>query len=288
MADFQKTDYLKIVGSGLGRTGTASLQLALNKLGYRTHHMKEVMQPSGTSTPQLESWEQLEREKGNRDRSVTLSKIFENYDAQVDFPGAAVWEELFQQNPKAKVILSLHPRGEEGWYQSVRETIYSAHTGFGVVGFVAKTSIFTPTINRLVRWTSALIWDGCLNGSLAKGKDAAIAEYNRRIEDTKRIVPPEQLLIFKATDGWEPLCKFLDKPIPDEPYPRTNDKNEMKTRMRGFAILAYATLGAYGGIIGGLSYLIHKRFHYCPLKSSGLAFGAFTVVWWLFSNPGKI
>ena len=37
------------------------------------------------------------------------------------------------------------------------------------------------------------------------------------------MVPPEKLLVMSWSEGWEPLCNFLDKPIPDEPLPRAND-----------------------------------------------------------------
>ena len=39
----------------------------------------------------------------------------------------------------------------------------------------------------------------------------------------KKAVPKERLLCHKPQDGWEPLCKFLDSPVPDEPYPNVND-----------------------------------------------------------------
>ena len=29
-------------------------------------------------------------------------------------------------------------------------------------------------------------------------------------------------------DGWEPLCKILDCPVPDEPFPHANDKYEVQ------------------------------------------------------------
>ena len=45
-------------------------------------------------------------------------------------------------------------------------------------------------------------------------------------------VPADRLLVFQATDGWEPLCRFLDKPIPAIPYPRTNTKDDFVTRFK--------------------------------------------------------
>ena len=33
-------------------------------------------------------------------------------------------------------------------------------------------------------------------------------------------IPKDRLLVFNAKQGWEPLCEFLGKPIPEGPYPR--------------------------------------------------------------------
>jgi hypothetical protein len=42
-------------------------------------------------------------------------------------------------------------------------------------------------------------------------------------ENVRRLVPAENLLEFRVEQCWEPLCKFLGKDIPDEPYPRVNE-----------------------------------------------------------------
>ena len=36
------------------------------------------------------------------------------------------------------------------------------------------------------------------------------------------LVPKERLLEWYAEDGWEPLCKFLGKPVPDVEFPHAN------------------------------------------------------------------
>lgn len=40
------------------------------------------------------------------------------------------------------------------------------------------------------------------------------------------LVPPERLLEWNVQEGWEPLCKFLDKEVPDEPFPHVNTKDK--------------------------------------------------------------
>ncbi len=39
-------------------------------------------------------------------------------------------------------------------------------------------------------------------------------------------IAPDRLLVFEAAQGWEPLCAFLDVPVPDQPFPRTNSREE--------------------------------------------------------------
>ena len=48
----------------------------------------------------------------------------------------------------------------------------------------------------------------------------------------RREIPKSQLLVFDVREGWEPLCSFLDVPVPEEPFPRGNDTQEMMVRLR--------------------------------------------------------
>lgn len=52
-------------------------------------------------------------------------------------------------------------------------------------------------------------------------------------EMVKRVVPPERLLVMDLKEGWQPLCKFLDKPVPREPFPRLNDSEEAEKVAKG-------------------------------------------------------
>ena len=43
--------------------------------------------------------------------------------------------------------------------------------------------------------------------------------------------PPGRFLEYDPNQGWEPLCKFLDKPIPKEEFPRGNVTEEFRERI---------------------------------------------------------
>ena len=52
--------------------------------------------------------------------------------------------------------------------------------------------------------------------------------YKKHNLYVKSVVPPEDLLIWNVKDGWEPLCKFMGKPIPDGPIPHDNKTGDSK------------------------------------------------------------
>ena len=62
---------------------------------------------------------------------------------------------------------------------------------------------------------------------IGEGKEASVEFYNNWIEEVKRNVPEDRLLIFNVKEGWKPLCDFLNVPIPDQPFPKTNDTAQM-------------------------------------------------------------
>lgn len=201
---------LSVVGAGLGRTGTASLKVALEMLGLgRCHHMSEVF----GSPEQIGLWTRAAAGKPD------WPAIFNGYGAAVDFPTSAFWRELAAFYPDAKVILSL--RDPEKWYESTQETILSP--------LAAKSMPqmpFAPVVKNVVwRFFDDRIHD----------HDHMIGAFNRHNEAVKREIPKDRLLVFDAKDGWAPLCAFLGKKVPAEPFPRVNSKEEMRPMLEAMA-----------------------------------------------------
>ncbi len=56
--------------------------------------------------------------------------------------------------------------------------------------------------------------------AIAEGKDSSVRFFNQWNEQVKKVVPEDRLLVFEAKEGWKPLCKFLDVPVPEGDYPR--------------------------------------------------------------------
>jgi len=194
---------LKIIGAGFGRTGTASLKLALDKLGFGPcYHMSEVLANAG----HIDLWHSV------ADNAPDWSAIFENYQSTVDFPASIYWRELAAHYPDAKVILSL--RDAERWFESTQDTILSPRMWDLMRG--------TPWRAMLERTISPL-FDNKINDH-----DTLIRVFNDHNEAVKAAFGPDRLLVFEAKDGWAPLCKFLGATAPDEEFPRVNSKAELQ------------------------------------------------------------
>ena len=196
---------LRIIGAGFGRTGTASLKFALEKLlGAPCYHMIDVFQ----HPEHVALWHQA-----CLGDMPEWSRVFEGYAAAVDFPASVFWPELMKAYPDAVVLLSL--RDPEEWWQSASETIMGRHDG----------PYATDAWRAMVHAMFARLW-----GDRPLDHDTSIAVFNENTARAKREVPPERLLVWTGRDGWEPICRALKLPVPDEPFPRANTREEWRAR----------------------------------------------------------
>lgn len=203
---------IEVIGAGFGRTGTMSLKLALERLGFdKCYHMMELFQNPG----HVDVWLQATR-GGAVDWAALL---YQGYRATVDWPACSFWEQQLEAFPEARVVLS--ERDPARWYESVMNTIYPSS--------VAAREADDPATRPWVDMAFELIWDGTFDGRI-EDKDHAIAVYLAHNEYVKRQAPPDRLLVFEASQGWEPLCRFLDREVPEEPYPRVNTTEDFRSR----------------------------------------------------------
>ncbi|KAI9476256.1 MAG: P-loop containing nucleoside triphosphate hydrolase protein [Benjaminiella poitrasii] len=201
---------LEIIGAGFGRTGTDSLRTALNMLGYKTHHMKSFGEDLSLD-PDDFYHAYLHRDEAN------WEKMYENYNAAVDWPTTSFYKELYAKYPDAKVILTV--RDADSWYTSMLNTL--AHRSHA-----PPKGDVDPTKNprfKFQRMASTV----CMNGLTSKPDEFDDKERMKKIfldhnEEVKRLIPADKLLVFELENGWEKLCSFLGKEIPDVPYPHIN------------------------------------------------------------------
>jgi hypothetical protein len=226
---------LKVIGAGYGRTGTLSTYTALNELGFPCYHMFEVIENKANKT-HLDFWRGVANSPpGTRH---DWNKVLSEYTAAVDNPACCVWRELKEANPEAKVLLTLHPRGPEAWYESTIDTIYFTENvwQFKILEWL------TPFGRKFGDMSRKLVWGRTLKGVM-DDRAKAVARYNAYIEEVKAAVPPQKLLIYKVTEGWVPLCEFLGVALPNEPFPNLNDRETIKKIIRDIIKGSYIMLG---------------------------------------------
>ncbi len=194
---------LKVIGAGFGRTGTSSLKVALERIGFGPcYHMTEVLLYPG----RIGQWEEAAR------GAADWHAIYDGYASAVDWPTATYWRELADHYPNAKVILST--RDPEKWFESTQETILSPGM-WEMMKDTAFGAMTKKTINAL--------FDGKIHD-----RETLLRVFKENEAAVKAAIPAERLLVFEAREGWAPLCEFLGVAVPDEPYPRVNSKEEMK------------------------------------------------------------
>ncbi|KAL0084759.1 P-loop containing nucleoside triphosphate hydrolase protein [Phycomyces blakesleeanus] len=204
---------LKIIGAGYGRTGTNSLRLALETLGYRTHHMSQLM---GDSVQDPFVWQRAYDNPGSHPDE--WESVYGKYDAAIDWPTVTVYEQLLKKYPDAKVILTV--RSAESWYKSMCNTIFKF--------FEDDTKQHPEHITNVITFQRSTMFDGYIKGDLSKikNKEELCWIFDEHIKRVKALVPPENLLVLELGEGWSRLCEFLGCPVPEIPYPNTNSSGE--------------------------------------------------------------
>ncbi len=237
---------LKIIGAGFGRTGTMSTYTALNQLGFPCYHMFEVLENKANKS-HLDFWRTVANMPAGTQHD--WNQAFANYTAAVDNPACCVWRELMAAYPDAKVLLTLHPKGPEAWYESTIDTIYFTEN---IWQFKALEWV-TPFARKMGDMSRKLIWQRSHKGTM-DDRAKALAHYRQHIEDVKAAVPPEKLLIFSVDQGWGPLCKFLGVPVPETPFPNVNDRAAIKKVIANMTRGAYLILTTGAVILAALLY----------------------------------
>jgi hypothetical protein len=198
---------LRVVGAGLGRTGTNSLKVALERLlGEPCYHMVEVF---GHLEDHVPAWH-----AAARGEPVDWERVFEGYAAAVDWPASAHWEQLAAVFPDAVVLLSVRPSDE--WWRSASATIFPSIGGMAgtpwhdmITDTMANT--FTPSLDDV---------------------EVAVAAYEAHNARVIATAPADRLVVWNTGDGWPPLCDALGLAVPDEPFPHTNSTEEFLSRHR--------------------------------------------------------
>ena len=199
---------LEIIGAGFGRTGTSSLKIALEHLGFGpAHHMFEVRDNPSL----LPLWE-----AAARGEAIDWDEAFRGYRSQVDWPGARYWRELAAHYPQAKVILTV--RDPDEWFDSVQATIVPLLAGRGTHPGGAHPNAVAAMAHTLI---NEALFDNRLSD-----RAHAIKVFKANIAEAQATIAASQLLTFDVRQGWEPLCDFLGCDVPTISFPKLNSSKQ--------------------------------------------------------------
>lgn len=203
---------VRVFGAGVGRTGTYSLKLAINQLGLGPcYHMEEVIHHMPVHVP-LWSYALSGR--------PDWSEIYRGYQSAVDWPTAGFFRELVAAYPSARFVLT--HRSPASWADSFAATIGK---------LLGDRDNAPPEMKAWIEMSYGVISRTGFPDGLSR--DELIERFLAHNEAVKQTIPAGQLLVYNVKEGWEPLCEFLDVPVPAEPFPRSNDRAEFWDRVAG-------------------------------------------------------
>lgn len=191
---------LNVIGAGFGRTGTMSLKIALEQLGFGPcYHMAEVFHGQAFA----------EWTRAIRGEAADWDAIFRGFASAVDFPVCGFYRELARHYPEAKVILT--EREPQSWYESASATILNPATAERAGEVPGAGPMLAALFERFF-------------GVPLDDPDAVIAVYRRHNAEVKRTIPSGRLLVYSVEQGWAPLCAHLGVAVPDAPFPKLNTR----------------------------------------------------------------
>jgi hypothetical protein len=199
---------LRVVGAGLGRTGTHSLKIALEQLlGGPCYHMLEVI-----GHPEYAKYWQ----RATDGEPVDWQVVMDGYVAAVDWPAAAYWRELADANPDAIVLLSTRSSAD-AWWKSADETIFEISRREVPPDHELAEMIEMP--RAMLTKTFTPNWSN---------EDEAKRAYEAHNANVRASARPDRLVEWQPGDGWDSICHALGMRVPDTPFPHVNTTDEFR------------------------------------------------------------
>lgn len=216
---------LQVINASYSKTGTKTMHAAFDILGYKVCDAQESVYSH------FDIWEKIWNAEGDvRKHFHTLfgANSKWGYTATTDLPTYNFWDVLAEEFPDAKVILI--ERDEDKWANSMEKHLAVEHKEFKEMMFWRCYNwIYSKVFNHssqamgvYMDFMRPLALGPEARNYYGVNMDLKISQYRKHNLYVKNHCSPDRLLIYKLGDGWEPLCKFLNKPVPDEPFPHCN------------------------------------------------------------------
>nr|XP_039263583.1 uncharacterized protein LOC120339504 isoform X1 [Styela clava] len=218
---------MKIICAGLQKTGTKSIAEALRILGYDVHDAFEQL------LYDRELWDKI---VANTVTTEDYQRILRDVDAVIDWPAVAVWEQIMEAFPDAKVILTIRSNEDE-WYGSMKNQC-KVTNNYVPTNEIVQQLLFHviagPLASRIYKleteFMSACLGIPRMYGSVMT-ETFLRSRYRQHNLYVNSICPEKKLLIYNVKEGWEPLCRFLNKEIPEQTFPKVNVKGEIMKKL---------------------------------------------------------
>ncbi|MFB4287204.1 sulfotransferase family protein [Nonomuraea sp. ATR24] len=218
---------MQVIATGLGRTGTTSLEVALVRLGFGPcFSAGAIFDRTELIRPLLRIIE---------DDSAPWEGILTGYASLLGEPASVCWRRLVRCYPEAKVVHTV--RDPERWLDSIRKTLYERRRRVDSLpgkAAVLLSSMFGTDLAPLVRLFQVTYEAKALRFLAEQTPQRAVELFEEHTAQIRETVPADRLLVLDVRDGWKPLCAFLEVPVPDEPFPRVNDTAEYSSSRGGF------------------------------------------------------
>jgi hypothetical protein len=206
---------MKVIGAGLPRTATLTQKISLEMLGFGPcYHMVNIL----ADLSLVPAWQSA------FDGNADWDAIFAGSQSTVDWPGSFHWRELIDVYPEAKVLLSV--RNGEAWATSMKNTIWGVFYDDVLMRDLSNARAkIDPGWNDYMELMKTMWQKSGLLGEMGGVFDPSIlaVAMERHNQEVRDAVPADRLLEWSPRDGWEPLCKFLEVPVPPAPVPHVND-----------------------------------------------------------------
>jgi Sulfotransferase domain len=204
---------MKLIGASFPRMGTLSTKAALEQLGLGPcyHFLTQFERPQD-----VDVWQAAAEGK-----PVDWTVFFADFQSAVDWPASRFYKQLMALYPDAKVLLNV--RDPEAWYESMMKTVYPASR----MGLSAPAESILARMGRMI---DTLAWQPLFHGRF-EDKTYALSVFERHNQEVQAYAPAHRLLVWDVKEGWEPLCRFLDVPAPDTPFPHLHDTETFRKQL---------------------------------------------------------
>jgi len=173
---------MKVFGIGMNKTGTTTLEKCLSRLGFHHHSFD------------LELTQAVD--EGNLD---PVFEVADAYDSFEDWPWPLIYEELDERYPDAKFILTTR-KDSATWIDSLKR--HADRTG--------------PTEFRDIVYGYPMPHEReAEHVQIYEEHNAEVRAYFDDRDDFLEVCWEEKA-------EWEELCRFLNVPVPDKPFPHAN------------------------------------------------------------------